>query len=144
VLLKNFILQQMDITTGNFRINKLYPLKVWLTTIVLIAPLLLFAGSLILDSSYYKSSDNYFILLLFIGFGLLYSLPTFLLCYLTFIISSHKLNSSLLIKTMFDAVCITGIFITFSLIGGSEATQYSFCYSASVIIASLLFRVFKK
>lgn len=134
----------MNITTDNFRINKLYPLKVWLTSIVIIAPFLLFIGSMILDSSYYKNPDNYFILLLFIGFGLLYSLPTFLICYLTFEISSYKTNSPLLIKALFNVVCITGIFITFSLIGGSEITQDGFFYSASVIISSLIFKVFKK
>jgi hypothetical protein len=134
----------MNIAAETPKTNNLYPLQVWLISVVIISPILLFVGSVIFDPSYYKQLDNYIIILLFMSFGLLYSLPTFAFCYLTFIISSNKLDSSLLIKTIFNAVCIAGIFITFSHIGGSEATLYSYFYSASVIISSFIFRVFKK
>ena len=134
----------MDITTDNLKTDKFYPLKVWLTTVVFIAPILLFVGNAIFDPAYFKNHDNFLIPFLFIGLGLVLSLPTLLLCYLVFSISSHKLNSSVLIKIIFIVVCVTGIFITFSLIGGSEAKVYSFFYSASVIISSISFKVYKK
>ncbi len=124
--------------------NKLYPLKTWLTTVVVISPILLFGGSAIFDPSYYKNSDNYFIILLFIVFGLLYSIPTFVVGNLTFIILCRRLDSPFLIKTIFSVFCIAGIFITFSIIGGSEATLYSFFYSAGVIISSFIFKVLKE
>ena len=132
----------MNALANKFNPDRFYPLKVWATSVIAIGPILLFVTSAIDDPAYFKNPGNYFIPFLFIGFGLVFSLPTLLVCYITFMILSRRLHSPTLIKVIFIAVCIVGVFVTFLLIGGSEAAVYSLFYSASAVISSLIFTVY--
>jgi hypothetical protein len=55
----------MNIAAETPKTNNLYPLQVWLISVVIISPILLFVGSVIFDPSYYKQLDNYIIILLY-------------------------------------------------------------------------------
>jgi len=124
--------------------NKLYPLQLWLTTIVVVAPVLIFFGSMIFDPSFLRDPNSLGVILLFIAFGLGYSLPTFLVSIIVFDIIARRIKSPLVIKMLLNFVSILGAFATFLIIGGSGAISGGLIYSTGIIISSLLFRVYKK
>lgn len=121
--------------------NKFYPLKLWLLSILIVAPLLLIVVSLILNSSEIKKPEDFFVVILFMLVGLVYSIPTCIVSFLFYKILARNLKSVFLIKFFLNAVVITGVFITFWIINGSEKLRFSLFYSASVIISSLLIRM---
>lgn len=121
-----------------------FPLKVWIVSISLIAPVFIFVAGAILGASFLFESDYYRFLLLFVWLGLFYSVPTFLVSWLVFLISVAKIESTILIKIVFDFIAITGMFITFYLLLDAVEWLYILIYGASVIAASLAFKVFKK
>jgi len=123
--------------------NSWYPLQLWLTTIVFIAPILLFLGSFFYHVDYSKTPSNFSVLVLFILFGLAFSSPAFLAIWLIYELLFSKIHSALLIKILISIVSIAGVFITFSGPKGSMAPQLEFVYSASIIISSCFFKVRK-
>ena len=124
------------------KFNNLYPLELWLTCIVLIGPILLFIFSFFFFSSDFDLLSSFFGIMVLILTGLIYSIPTFLFCLVTYKILSLKFRSAIFIKIIFNIISVIGISITFSILGGSFAFRYSIVYSASVIISSLLFKIY--
>ena len=78
---------------------------------------------------------------LFISFGLVFSLPTFIIYALTYnaIIKTDK--SNLTIKTVLIALGILGVVVTFSLIKGTLIFKASIFYSTGLIIGSFFYNV---
>ena len=78
---------------------------------------------------------------LFVSFGLLFSLPTFILYALTYnaIIKTDK--SNLTIKTILIALGILGVVVTFSLIKGTLIFKATIFYSIGLLIGSLFYNV---
>jgi len=131
-----------EVSEINF--NKFYILKLWLTSVCLVGPILLFGLSVISDPNYFRNTDIFIMFLLFLGFGLVYSSPTFLIASLTFRFLSQKIISSILIKIIVNIIAILGVVITFSILGGSEAFIYSLFYSGSIILCSFFFKIKKR
>jgi hypothetical protein len=123
-------------------INKIYPVQIWLATII-IAPILLSIVNLIEDHNYFNNSDNFLVIILFIGYGLFFSLPAFVIFFIAFKILIRNPSSPLLIKIITDLISIGCLIITFLLIEGSMIFLGSIYYSASIIISSLFFKIYK-
>ena len=126
------------------KVNKFYTIETWVVTVIIIGPALnfLFDYSHLIDS---EIIDGYGALRLFIFFGLLFSLPTFLIYHLYFKSLTRKLYSSLRIKTVLNIIAILGAFITFQIMGeGVESIVITLYYSIGITISSLLFKIYKK
>jgi Sec-independent protein secretion pathway component TatC len=78
---------------------------------------------------------------LFVSFGLLFSLPAFIIYALTYnaIVKTDK--SNLTIKTVLIALGILGVVATFSLIKGALIFKASIFYSIGLIVGSLFYNV---
>jgi hypothetical protein len=120
--------------------KKNLPVYLWLLTTCVVGPILLLLGSGLYDSNYLKNPINIGVVLLFIPFGMIFSLPTFLVVWLVHLIVGQTLTP-ILIKLLLISVSIAGIFITFLLIDGSMAMSYSWCYAISVVISGLILQV---
>ena len=125
---------------GKARPNYLYPLQTWLLSLAVIAPILMFIEFVFIPS---RLIDDLAVPFVFIPFALALSLPTFLVYYLSFLFLTRQLGSSIRVKMVLNAICIAGILITFSLIGGSEIINLFILYSTSVLVSSFIFKVFK-
>ena len=124
------------------RINNIYPLQLWLTTITIVAPILLSIAAVINDYTYFKNSDNIGVIFLFIGLGLVFSFPMFMICFISFKLLVYKQVPPFFIKLILDLICIAGVVATFCIISGSMAFISSLIYSASIIISSLFYKVY--
>jgi hypothetical protein len=119
--------------------NTLYPIQLWLTSTVVIAPLLLIMTGLV-NAKWNVGIET---VPIFIPFGLVLSLPVLLICLLIFRIIIQEVSSQLLIKVILAVVAITGVVISFLIISGSMAFMLSLIYSGSIIIASLICKINK-
>ena len=117
--------------------NNLYPIQLWLTTIVFVAPLLMIVAGLIND----EWNMGLEVLPLFIMFGLAFSLPSLLVCFAAYKILTVKISSPILIKILLNLIMVGAVLITFALISGSLAFRLSIVYSASIVISSIFYRV---
>jgi hypothetical protein len=115
--------------------NKLYPIKVWLATVLVTAPLLMVGATLI---GQFGGLD---IIGLFIVLGLFFSLPTLLVAALSFWLLIRYSTSALLAKVCFMLITVAGIWITLGIISGSMSRMLSVIYTASIIISGFVFRV---
>ncbi len=124
--------------------NTLYPIQVWLTATLGIAPLiLLLAGLVNTKWNVELVTIPLFMLVIPLG-GLLLSSPVLLIGLLVFRVLIREVSSETLIKLLFAVISITGVAITFWIISGSMAVMLGLIYSASVIVASLFYRINKK
>jgi hypothetical protein len=124
--------------------NTLYPIQVWLTTTLGIAPLILLLGGLVNTKwNVELVTIPLFMLVIPLG-GLLLSSPVLLIGLLVFRVLIREVSSETLIKLLFAVISITGVAITFWIISGSMAVMLGLIYSASVIVASLFYRINKK
>ena len=115
--------------------NKFYPFEHWVVTI-LIGPLLLVPYELI-RSSYQDAIGALEMFLLYLVFGLVYSLPDLIAYYFAYKTIIKRLNSERLIKTILNCIAIIGVVLTFLLIRGSLAVTLAIAYSIAVVISSL-------
>ncbi len=128
---------------GTVKINKLYTFQLWLTTVILISPIILFGTEFYLNHSYFNNSDNNGAVLIFILFGLIFSLPTLLATYLIFAALTRKHSDIIHIKIAVILVSSIGVLITFLFMGSRPFLPFV-CYSASIIICSLFYKVYKR
>ncbi|MBF9254305.1 hypothetical protein I2I11_13450 [Pontibacter sp. 172403-2] len=117
--------------------NKLYPIQLWFTTIVFVAPLLIILAGLVSE----EWNMGLEVLPLFIIFGLMFSLPSLLVCFAAYKILTMKISSPILIKILLNLIIVSAVLITLALISGSLAFRLSIVYSASILIASVFFSV---
>ena len=136
--------------------NKKYPFYLWLLSIVVAPILLVIIGMINLPDEIGASdtdvSGSLFVFLLFVVFGLLYSLPTFLMAFFSFKLLQQKFHHPMLLKLFIGVISIIGVFITFLLISGWNAFQwngnrsgivYTLVYATSIILTSLFLKVTK-
>jgi Sec-independent protein secretion pathway component TatC len=117
--------------------NKIYPFQLWLTSVLVIAPIIIIVANLINS----RNIEELGVLPLFIAFGIFFSLPVLLICYFTYRLLIKRTSSALLIKIIINTITIIGVFTTFYVISGSMALILSLVYSGSVVISSLLFKI---
>jgi hypothetical protein len=116
-----------------------YPLKHWLTT-MLLGPTLMIGYDLVSTSK--LMVDAFGLFLLFVAFGLLFSLPVFLLYLWTFNRMTTRKNSDFVIKAALDLGGVIAIAVMFLvIIKGTMSVMLTFCYSIALIISSLFFRI---
>jgi len=120
--------------------NKWYPVKVWVTTIVISA---LFSTIF----SYAKVDEPFTHFIPFFIFsvlyGLLYSFPVFGLCFFLFRILIIRHLSETSIKLLLCLVGIAGIIITMLILMPWFGYRGPIIYSIATFISVLLFRIFK-
>ncbi|ANE52299.1 hypothetical protein SY85_19225 [Flavisolibacter tropicus] len=121
--------------------NKLFPLQLWVLTIVL-GPILLCIGGAVYDIGLLDNTKNLEVILLFIPFGLFFSLPTFLVVCLAYFLTQEKLPATF-VRLLLIILAIIGVCVTFWLIEGSLAIPLSITYSLTVVISSLFLKVRK-
>jgi hypothetical protein len=130
--------------TGNTAVNPSYPIKVWMTALFLIAPIILWVEDRIVYHNI-KISPQDLLTLLFLGLaGAVFSLPVYGILFVMFRFLTGKQLSPLQVKWTLNAICVIGVFITFKLIDESAQFTTSLCYAASVIVASLFFRIYSQ
>ena len=122
--------------------NRFFPLHFWLLTTIIVGPILLSLGSALYNSNYFDNSANIGVIFLYIPFGLFFSLPTFLIVWLTYSILGQKLPP-ILMKLLLISLAVIGVLVTFSLIGGSTANANSLVYSIAVVLSGLMLRLKK-
>jgi len=122
------------------KLNLGYPLRHWLTSLA-IGPFIAFIYETI---SYKVPNDALGTYFLFVTFGLVFSLPTFILYVLTFNKLLQTKMSGWTIKVVLDIVAVLGVIVTFSLIKGSMTLKASIFYSVAILISSTFFRVRQK
>lgn len=119
--------------------NTFYPIKHWLLTLV-IGPVVVALYEVLFSysNSILSFLESY---PLFIIFGIFFSLPVLIVYYFLFYLLISKPLSTLTIKSILNLVTIIGIVVTFILLGGSVAPDYSISYSIAVVICSWLAKI---
>jgi hypothetical protein len=115
-----------------------YPLKHWATTLS-IGPLLAIIYDSISNSGLITGGIQ--IYFLFVIYGVVFSLPVLLLYTLMFNWITKTNKSDIVIKTFLNVFTIGGVFLTFSLIGGSISMMASIAYSVAVLLASTFYKL---
>src|SRR5579863_1526186 len=126
----------------SFKINATYPFLVWIATIALVAPLLVVSHGLFFVEDYSRSAGDFSWIML-IPFGMVLSLPVLIINYLIFYFLTKKGIKALGVKLILCITSISGILLTFHIIGGSTEYTFDILYSVSVVLPSFLFRVFQ-
>ncbi len=122
----------------DIEMNFAYPLKHWLTSLVT-GPIIMITYDTVTSSK--LMGDAIGIFFLFVTFGLLISLPTFILYVLTFTTLIKKEISNLTLKIVLNTLAITGTVLTFLIIKGSMTELLIICYSTALIVGSFFYRV---
>lgn len=122
--------------------HPLYPMKVWLTALFLVAPFCLWLKNSLTHGDFRIGiHDLGFVFLLGLA-GSILSLPVYGILFLTFRLLTRKNVSTAHIRWILDTICVLGIFVTFKLIDETPDLITALCYSFSVIIASLLYKIY--
>lgn len=122
--------------------NKLYPLKHWLATLV-IGPILPALYSLVIDKSIIDLKDLIQLYPLYLILGIFFSIPLLAIYYLCFAIMEKLTTSGLLVKTILTLLTVAGIYVTFKIIKGSMVPIEICAYSGAAIICSFIFKIKK-
>ena len=125
------------------KINKFFPLQVWLTSVIVVGPLLGSIGGFIEDPTFIKTNGQLSLTILIMIFGLLYSMPVFIASFFSYIYLAKHFQSATIIKIIFVLICLFGIFLTFLKIADQPLIGFAY-YSSSVIISSLFFKIYKR
>jgi hypothetical protein len=131
-----------DNHTNYGEVHPLYPMKVWLTALFLVAPFCLWLKNSISHGNFrIDAQDLGFVFLLGLA-GSILSLPVYGILFVTFRLLTRKKVSTAHIRWILDTICVLGIFITFKLVDENPDLITALCYSFSVIIASLLYKIY--
>ena len=136
--------QSLDIDSNpsHREVHPLYPMKVWLTALFLVAPFCLWLKNSITHGDFgIGVQDLGTVVLLGVAASIL-SLPVYGILFLSFRLLTRKNVSTAHIRWILDTICVIGIFITFKLVDESPDLVTALCYSFSVIIASLLYKIY--
>ncbi len=124
------------------KVNKLFPLQLWLTSVVLVSPLLAIIINSLNGSFYFKNSEDLQSILIIIVFGILYSLPVFIISVISYRFLLKKKLSALLVKFLLILICIVGVVITFLILTRDLINGIGY-YSIGIIISSLFYRIYR-
>jgi hypothetical protein len=131
-------------TSPLWKFDMKYPIKIWLMSIAFFGPIVMSIMSLWEHRDYLDNPSNIGLIFLFVPFGLVLSLPTLTITFLTFVFAIRQFQSAIVIRLICLTVSVLGVFITFLLLKGSMAPMLTWVYSISVTLSSFLFRVYKK
>jgi hypothetical protein len=121
----------------------LYPFKVWFSAIAIVAPFSITIYNFLFYQNTAPNSDNYSWVVATIPIGLICSLPVLVIYYVLFLFLSKRQVKTFMIKIILTIICVAGIIITFLIIGGTIAPLMSKIYSTSVILPSLIFKIYQ-
>ena len=116
-----------------------YPVKHWLLTLAV--------GPVVVSIyEFFLSNDTSVFFLLeayppFLIIGFIFSIPMLLVYYLLFYFLISKPLTTLITKSILNLITIAGIFVTFIVVGGSTAPDYSISYSIAVVICSWFIKI---
>lgn len=124
--------------------NKYYPFSVWITTIIIIAPVLTFFYWTVTDEM--TRTDSFQFAFIAILYALTFSIPTFVISYFAFMaITRRQIKYSLckIFLIIINIVCAT---ITFYVcLGLTEGNIGIYgVYFLSIVISNLLFKIYKR
>ncbi|WP_107038704.1 hypothetical protein [Brumimicrobium mesophilum] len=114
-------------------ISKNYPFNAWSLT-VCTGPLLWLIYHILFNEGFGWVDFQY--LPVFIFFGVLFSLPWLVLYVLLFKFLTKKIMSSYLTKGILSIAGVLGILITFKLINGALANEFTMFYCSSFLIST--------
>lgn len=124
------------------RANNWYPFQVWISTIVIGGPVLISIIGQFYGNGLVSFIQNFSWNMVFIPFGIFYSLPVLGLYYIVYRSLIRKEISPLIIKIILCLLCVAGIVVTLNLIHGSMVPFLSLTYSVSVVFSSFVFKVY--
>lgn len=121
--------------------NNPYPFKHWITSLVL-GPLIEFIYALFYNSYFKLNTDIISMYIMYFIFGLVFSLPVFVLYVILFNVLIKKIVSVIMIKTLLNLLTIISVFIAIKSIGGTAMTT-SLCisYSIGILLSSLFYKI---
>ncbi len=115
----------------------IYPLKLWIISIGIVAPIILGLFTTINNFSNLGKNNSIGVIFIFILFGLLFSIPTFLVSIILFKILFEKSISTIVIKVLINLIGISGVIITFRIMEFNDyGNTYALIYSFSIIVSS--------
>lgn len=120
-------------------INYSYVIKLWLISVGVVSPIFLGMFTISNNSGDFRLNDSLGVIVLFIFFGLFFSIPTLLLCLAVFWGLRKTRISNLYLKLVLDLISILGIYVTFYFIDmGAMMNAYFLIYAVSVVISSII------
>ncbi|MES2616279.1 MAG: hypothetical protein V4613_00265 [Bacteroidota bacterium] len=127
--------------------NKSYPGKLWLATLT-ITPLLLLLEGVLLKGERVMFieglKDFLSTYVIFILFGLLYSIPLGIIVLVLYFTLIKRQVSVIRIKSIVIGTVLLGLFVTFYLLDNKNLWKFNWFYCYTTIVSGLLLRVEKK
>ena len=117
-------------------------MKVWLTALFFVAPFCLWLKNSITYGDFSISMDDLGFVFLLGLTGSILSLPVYGILFFTYRLLIKKNVSTAHIRWILDTICVLGIFVTFKLVDENPQLLTALCYSFSVIISSLLYKIY--
>ena len=130
--------------------NKSYLFRVWGMTIIT-APIIFAIATLIITFKDSQSvSDFLGFIIVSIGYGIVLSIPAFLICYFLFIKLYKTIKSSIKLKMILIIIGVISMLLTFYLLYGPQGYNpkenfagitFSIGYGVCIILFGLLFEI---
>jgi hypothetical protein len=125
--------------------NNWYPIFVWLLTVAVIGPIILSIMIKYFEpANYFFSTEIGTNFRICSVFGIIFSLPVLIIYFIIFKVLTNKNKSSLFIKIYLTLLCLIGMYFTFYIMGEFKILLYTLPYPIGLIIATLIFRVYKE
>ncbi|MBS1914697.1 MAG: hypothetical protein JST87_00335 [Bacteroidetes bacterium] len=127
--------------------NKIFPLLVWLTSVVLVAPLLTLLAGIFTKSGFFNKPSDINLIFAFMAYGLLFSLPAFLVSLIVYFLLVKKMPAKQTVKLVYASSSILLELATLLVLFGfdvfRDAAGIVGIYAGSIIISCLLYKVYK-
>ncbi len=124
--------------------NNTYPFKHWMTSLAL-SPLIILSEAVVFSQNLQINSDTIGLYMLYVAFGLFFSLPVFIAYLLIFNLLMRTAKSTFLIKMTLNLIAVIGVFITIKLLGGTAmTTSVAVMYSMAIIASSFFYKIKKE
>jgi hypothetical protein len=125
--------------------NNWFPILVWLLTVTFIGPIMLSIMIKYFEpANYFFSTEIRTNFRVCSVFGTIFSIPVLIIYFIIFKVLTNKNKSSLLIKIYLTLLCLIGMYFTFYIMGEFKISLYTLPYPIGLIIATLIFRVYKE
>ena len=103
--------------------NKIFPLLVWLTSVVLVAPLLILLAGIFTKSGFFNKPSDIDLIFAFMAYGLLFSLPAFLLSLIVYFLLVKKGVAKQTVRLVYASSSILLELVTFVVFFGFDIFQ---------------------
>jgi hypothetical protein len=136
-------------TMAIFNINSQYPFKVWGISILLGPFFTIIYGFLTSTNSEFDIPALFLGLFLAILFGIVFSIPAFLIYYFSYRLFRNTIKSETYLKLMLTLIAISCMIVTFYLLLGKEFNfkgdaDFLLPYAGSIIVAGQLAKASRK